>query len=274
MPIGLGWGRRKQWMGDVHGRNEGFRRIGVFWSDNFYTELLALLEEKRMKVSAYMRESSADTTKAPSIHEQGGAFALWVQENKYEEIKRYEDNGFSGGDWKRPSWNKLVKEARGHWFSALWVWSQDRIARDTEQFLWFYRNLKESGVKLYSHTEGWIDMETLGGRVQHTAIAMASEIFRITTSDKVKKKYEQKAKEAAKKGITHFWGRNKKSLPVHQIQSWRKEGKGYRAISKLLSSQGIQVSHITVRGALRNTPPAIQTENQHKKRGVKNYPIS
>src|SRR3990167_8448052 len=106
----LGWDGeegRSGWVTYMAGMKAS--RIGVFWSDNFYTELLALLEEKRMKVSAYMRESSADTTKAPSIHEQGGAFALWVQENKYEEIKRYEDNGFSGGDWKRPSWNKLVK---------------------------------------------------------------------------------------------------------------------------------------------------------------------
>jgi hypothetical protein len=44
------------------------------------------------------------------------------------------------GDWKRPRMNQLVNDAKRHLFKIVIVWSQDRIARDTEQFLWFYRN--------------------------------------------------------------------------------------------------------------------------------------
>src|SRR3989338_5590110 len=112
-----------------------------------------------MKFSIYARESEDDTSKAPSIESQIETGKAWIQENSYNLVNIYKDNGFSGGDWKRLAWNQLVKDAKRHLFNAVWVWNQDRIARNTEQFLWFYRNLNNVKVKVYSHTEGWIDME-------------------------------------------------------------------------------------------------------------------
>ena len=206
-----------------------------------------------MKGSIYARESENDTNKAPPIELQVKRGLKWLQENGYELFKAYQDNGFSGGDWRRADFNQLIKDAKRHQFVIVWTWNQDRLARDTEQFLKFYRELKESYVKVYSDTEGWIDMETAGGRIKHTALAMASEAFRLITSEKVKKVYQQKRKEALNKGLQHFWGRKPIKLPLEQIKALKQTGLGYRAIAKELSKENIKVSYMTIRNVLKNT---------------------
>lgn len=222
-----------------------------------------------MKTSIYGRESTADTTRSPDIKGQLETYHQWCNENKHTAIKEYLDNGYSGGDWNRPAWNQLMKEARAHWFETVWVWSQDRIARDTEQFLKFYRSMRDSNVKVFSHTEGWIDMDTLGGRVQHTTLAMAAEIFRLTTSDKVKKKYEQKSKEALQKGVKVNWGRKPVTLDLNKVLALREQGFGYRAIAKEFPN----VSYQTIRRLLQNTPSNLDIQKSSKNGEVIKNPI-
>lgn len=204
-----------------------------------------------MKVCVYARESSDDTGKAPSINTQIEIGMAWCEKNKHDLVNIYSDNGYSGGVWRRPSWNQTVKDARRHLFQIVWVWNQDRIARDTEQFLWFYRNLKDSSVKVYSETEGFINMETAGDRIKHTSLAMASETFRLITSEKVKRAYEHQRLQAEKSGKQLKWGRPRLDLDVNKIMSLRQQGMGYRAISK-----EIGVSYQTIRRIVLQKPPA------------------
>lgn len=205
-----------------------------------------------MKGVIYARESSDDTNKAPSIEKQIEIGKKYLEENKIELIKIYQDDGYSGGDWTRPDWNKLVREGKGHLFSFVWVFAQDRIARDTEQFLWFYRNLKESYIKVYSHTEREIDLETVGGLAQNISLAMASHLFRKITSEKVKKAHEQKKKKAEKEGLPLVWGRKKNKLDLEKVKQLRNDGMGYRTIAKEMG-----VSYQTIRRALQNPPTKI-----------------
>lgn len=217
--------------------------------------------------SIYARESSDDTNKAPSIQEQIDRAKQYCLEKCYDIAEIYQDNGYSGGDWKRPSFNRLKNDAKRHLFKIVIVWSQDRIARDTEQFLNFYRTLKESNVKLYSLTEGEINMDNLGDRVKHTSMAQASEIFRLLTSDKVKKAFESKKKEAEKQGLKVKWGRTPKNLDIQQIITLRKQGQGYRQISNSIGG----ISYQTIRRVLQKHLPensSIAKSNIPKRRGV------
>ena len=195
----------------------------------------------------YARESSADTTKAPPIAlqiERGYEYfqSLGIDKSK---VRVYADDGYSGGDWTRPEWNQCVKDARRHLWQHLWTWNQDRLARDTEQFLWFYRNLKDSDVHTIweATSNSKIEMETLGDRVKHQSLAQAAEIFRMITSDKVKKVYNQKKLNGQR------WGR-KPLLSAEQIasaQQLRNVGFGFRRIATQLG-----VNYQTVRRALLN----------------------
>lgn len=196
-----------------------------------------------MRVAIYARESSDDNTKAPPIEEQIKRGKAWADENEHELVMVYQDNGYSGGDWKRPEWNQSVKDAKRHSWQLLWVWNQDRLARDTEQFLWYYRNLSQANAKIWEDTSNaFIDMSDLGGRVKHQTLAQAAEIFRLVTSDKVKQAYNRKKK------LGEHWGRNKKSFDKTLARRLRVEGKGWREIGKACG-----VSYQTIRRYIKNT---------------------
>lgn len=201
--------------------------------------------------SIYARESSDDTSKAPSIEEQINRARQYCQEKGLDVFEVYQDNGYSGGDWNRPSFIKLKNDAKRHLFNLVIVWSQDRIARDTEQFLNFYRTLKEANVKLYSLTEGEINMDNLGDRVKHTSMAQASEIFRLLTSEKVKKAFQSKRKQAEKEGLRVEWGRKPKKIDVNNIIDLRRQGLGYRQISQAVGG----ISYQTIRRVLQKHLP-------------------
>lgn len=206
-----------------------------------------------MKVALYVRESDKDTKKAPPIAEQAEKGKQWAEDNNHVLVAILADNGYSGGDWKRPAWNKAVKMAKGHKIQALWVWDQDRLARDTEQFLWFYRQMNQAKVKIIT-PDGEVDMHTLGGRVKHTSLAMAHEIFRVQTSEKVKKTYEHKKKKAENLGQKVKWGRPRKVVDVKLVIELYDSGLGYRRIA-----EEIGVSYQTVRRVLQKAHPKLAT---------------
>jgi len=203
-----------------------------------------------MKIALYARESSDDTNKAPPIEKQIEIGQNWAKEKGYEVLFIFKDDGYSGGDWNRPDWLKAIQEAKGRHYNILWTWNQDRIARDTEQFLHFYRNLKENSIKVIAMNEE-INMDDVGGMAKHTSLAMASEIFRRVTSEKVKRTYENMKKSCEKKGIEFHWGRKPKIYDMQKIMQLRALGKGYKAIGREMAC-----SYQTIRRLL-NPPKKI-----------------
>lgn len=234
-----------------------------------------------MKIAIYARESDSDTTKAPPIENQIEIGKKWAEANGHEIHKIYADNGFSGGDWKRPEWAWIVADARARKFKTIWVWSQDRIARDTEQFLWFYRQLYERGCNVISEVEGEINMETAGDRLKHTSMAMMAEMVRTLTGEKVKRTYESRKREADKKGERVVWGRapipDKYKTQILEIKA-QNPNWGYRKIAKALPSyknkKGNErtISYGWVRTVIKS-PPKIAGEKGVELEGVKNNPI-
>jgi site-specific DNA recombinase len=206
-----------------------------------------------MKAAIYVRESSSDTQNSPPIEQQIERGKHWVQYMGHELVKIYIDNGYSGGNWNRPDWNQCIKDAKRHNFQILWVWNQDRIARDTEQFLNFYRQMKSAGCKIYEDTANeYIDMETMGGRVKYQSLAQAAEIYRLVTSDKVKQAYQRK-KDKTK------WGRPPIPLDMEKIAQMRTDGLGWRTIA-----HEFNCSHNTIRNAIKALKNRVISEQSEK----------
>lgn len=216
-----------------------------------------------MKVAIYARESSDDTNKAPPIEKQIDIGKQWIKDNGHDLLYTFQDDGYSGGDWNRPDWRRAIQEAKGKHYNILWTWNQDRLARDTEQFLFFYRNLKENSIKVISGTEGEINMDDVGGMAKHTSLAMAAEIFRRVTSEKVKRTYDNKRKEAEKKGDKVNWGRHKKNVDMEKIIQLRESGKGYKTIGRELG-----ISYQLIRRRLQNTPIEIKLKQSKNEVGT------
>src|SRR5258708_33273610 len=101
-------------------------------------------------------------------------------------------------------------------------------------------------AKLRRLTMKYQDMSSLGGRVKHTQLAAAAEIFRMVTSEKVKKAYERNKK------LGKPWGRKKTPWNIDHARELRAQGKGWRAIAK-----AVGVSYQTVRRELRATTVTI-----------------
>ena len=212
-----------------------------------------------MKVAGYFRESDDDTTKAPPITSQIEAYHQWCESNNHTSMAEFADDGYSGGDWKRPDWLKSVNEAKRHTYTVLWVWNQDRLARDTEQFLWYYRQMRDAYVRIFEGTSNsYIDMESLGGRVKHQTLAQAAEIFRLVTSEKVKAAYQRKKKAGQN------WGRKKIDWDIELAIHLRDSGEGWRTIA-----EKVGVSYQTVRRALQNRTILEHKENNEIIEGKK-----
>lgn len=202
-------------------------------------------------VSIYARESSDDTTKAPPVEKQLERGREWARENGHVVVREYVDNGWSGGNWNRPDWNQAIRDAKRHLFTIIWTWNQDRLARDTEQFLFFCRTMKEAHCQVYEDTaREFIDMDTLGGRMKHQTLAMAAEVFRLVTSDKVKQAYRRKKQNDP-------WGRPSKYIDMDRAEELRAQGYGWRKIAAELGN----VSHNTVAKAFKNRVKSERQDN-------------
>jgi len=155
-----------------------------------------------MIAGIYARESSDDKVKTPPIENQIEICTTWSKENSHNDLFTYQDKGYSGGTWTRPGLNKMINDIKANRFKLLIIFNTDRLARDTELFLWIWRKLLKKKIRVYSITQGWVDMETSGGRFSNTVIAASNELYRMTISDKVKKAYEHKIKKGE-----NNWGR-------------------------------------------------------------------
>ena len=224
-----------------------------------------------MNYIIYARESDDDTSKAPPITRQIEIGRQQLAELGHAVTDVFADDGYSGGNWTRPQWNKMFTAARNRNrnFNAIWCWNEDRLARDAEQFLRFYRMMKEAGIKqIWSGTEGEIDMETAGGRFTHTITAAAAEFLRIQTSEKVRKTYAHRKQKALKNGEELIWGRPELVIDMQAVKKLREEGLGWRSIARKL---GV-ASHVTIRNrwmVLNNTPLQPTEEKHAQSQGVK-----
>lgn len=233
-------------------------------------------EKKQLRVAIYARESSDDTTKAPPIQAQIDRCKHWIEVEGHILTAIYQDDGYSGGNWNRPSWNKIVEDAKSRKFRMVVTWSHDRLARDTEQFLWFSRMMRENSVRLYSLNDGEIENISVGDTAKNVSMALASDLMRKITSEKMKATYQYKKKYAEKNNTKIKWGRNS-YLPkdIDQlIFKLKKENPswGYRKIASNLPTyeskpdsenkrKTCYISHAYVAKVLRgvnNTPPKVE----------------
>lgn len=207
-----------------------------------------------MKVCIYARESSDDLKKSPSIETQISCGLEWIKKNDYVLVEVFKDDGFSGGAWNRPGWLKCINAAKRNAIQAVWTWKQDRIARDTEQFLYFYRIMKENQIRVFE-SGGEIDLNSAGNRLKHTVISASDELFRLVTSEKVKAVYQHKKAVAEREGVPLVWGhprlldeKTRKAI----FRDYVNEEGSYRTLAKKYN-----VSHQTIKRIVNGDPEYV-----------------
>lgn len=112
--------------------------------------------QENLRVVLYARFSS-DNQRSESIDAQVRAMKKYCKDKKYKIIDVYTDEAKSATTDKRPSFQKMIADCKLHIFDAVIVHKLDRFSRNRYDSAMYKRELKKSGVKLYSVLENLDD---------------------------------------------------------------------------------------------------------------------
>ena len=148
------------------------------------------------KIAIYSRKSKF-TGKGESIGNQIELCKEYVRTtlgpDYVDKCVVFEDEGFSGGDMKRPGFKRMMSDVRNHKFSAIVVYRLDRIGRNISDFAGLMKELKKLGVSFVSIKEQF-DTVTPMGRAMMYIISVFSQLERETIAERIRDNMHELAK--------------------------------------------------------------------------------
>lgn len=221
-----------------------------------------------IRVAIYSRKSVL-TDKGESIENQIKIIKTYFN-NKNVSFEIFEDEGFSGKNTNRPSFNRMMKMVEMKKFDIVAVYKLDRIARNVIDFIKIYEKFEKNEVKFLSVTEQF-DTSTPLGRMMMYIIANFAEIERENLRSRVIDNKKELAKLGQWSGGTSPVGYKAikeehigKKVPYLQVDESKKhipiyafklllEGYSLEKISrKLLEDLNYKLSRVNVKKLLTN----------------------
>lgn len=105
----------------------------------------------------------------------------------------FEDEGFSGGNLKRPGFQQMMDGVRKHQFQAIVVYRLDRISRNISDFTGLIDELTKLDVSFVSIREQF-DTSTPMGRAMMFIISVFSQLERETIAERIRDNMHELAK--------------------------------------------------------------------------------
>jgi len=105
----------------------------------------------------------------------------------------FEDEGFSGGNLKRPDFQRMMEGVRKHRFKAIVVYRLDRISRNISDFTGLIDELTKLDVSFVSIREQF-DTSTPMGRAMMFIISVFSQLERETIAERIRDNMHELAK--------------------------------------------------------------------------------
>lgn len=135
------------------------------------------------KVAIYSRKSITTDT-GDSIENQIAAVEKYFSTDKCE-FTLFEDEGWSGGNDKRPDFQRMMTKIKNNEFDVVAVYMLDRVSRNVVDFINFYDTLKKHNVTFTSVTENF-DSSTMMGKMYMYLLSIFAEMERENISKRVK----------------------------------------------------------------------------------------
>lgn len=221
-----------------------------------------------IRVAIYSRKSVL-TDKGESIENQIKIIKTYFN-GKNVNFEIFEDEGFSGKNTNRPSFNRMMRMVEMKKFDIVAVYKLDRIARNVIDFIKIYEKFEKNEVKFLSVTEQF-DTSTPLGRMMMYIIANFAEIERENLRGRVIDNKKELAKLGQWSGGTSPVGykaikeehsgkkvpylqvdESKKHIPLYAFK-WLLEGYSLERISrKLLDDLNYKLSRVNVKRLLTN----------------------
>lgn len=105
----------------------------------------------------------------------------------------YEDEGFSGGNLRRPAFKRMMEDAHEHKLKAIVVYRLDRISRSVSDFSALVDELGRLGVGFISVREQF-DIDAVMGRAMMYVSSVFSQLERETIAERIRDNMHELAK--------------------------------------------------------------------------------
>jgi len=102
---------------------------------------------RQIRTAIYARYSS-DNQSETSIDDQVYQCRVRADQEGWEVIDAYTDSAMSGASAFRPSYQRLIEDARFGRFDVVLAEGLDRLSRDQEDIAFLYKHLNFAGVRL------------------------------------------------------------------------------------------------------------------------------
>ena len=148
------------------------------------------------KIAIYSRKSKF-TGKGESIGNQVELCREYVRkfygEAELDRCAVFEDEGFSGGDLKRPDFRRMMEAVRKREFGAIVVYRLDRVSRNIGDFAGLIDELARLDVAFVSIREQF-DTGSPMGRAMMYIISVFSQLERETIAERIRDNMQELAK--------------------------------------------------------------------------------
>lgn len=158
-----------------------------------------------MRVAIYSRKS-IETDKGSSIKNQIEMCKEYFQRREDNVVfEVFEDEGFTGANTNRPSFQSMMHKAKNKDFDIVAVYRMDRVSRNVLDFLNFHDTLKKLDIKFVSITESF-DTSTSMGQMMLLMISGFAQMERENIAQRVKDNMRELAKSGKWTGGTLPFG--------------------------------------------------------------------
>ena len=154
------------------------------------------MRKNEQRIAIYSRKSKF-TGKGESIENQIELCREYIRAHyggeAAENIVVYEDEGYSGGNLKRPDFIKMMDAARGRGFRAIVVYRLDRISRSIGDFAGLIEELGGLGIDFVSIREQFDTGSPIGRAMMYIA-SVFSQLERETIAERIRDNMHELAK--------------------------------------------------------------------------------
>lgn len=202
----------------------------------------------KLRTALYLRVSTEEQrNEGFSLAAQEETLRKYCESKGFEVYDVYNDGGYSGKDFNRPSMQQLLRDLQDDKFDVVLAVAVDRISRNNKDVLTFVDcELHPRGKKLLISTSD-IDSSTETGHMFISLLGTFAEYERRLIVSRVKKGMEQRATEGlsnggAMLGYDSINGKlvvnEEEATIVEEIFKLRVQGYGYKKIADTLNQKG------------------------------------
>lgn len=150
---------------------------------------------KENKITALYERLSRDDELAGdsnSIVNQKAMLESYARENGFENVEHYTDDGWSGGNFERPNWKRLIADIEAGKVACVIAKDMSRIGRDYLQ-VGFYTEVmfKDKGVRFIAIANG-VDSNVQGSNEFAPFLNIMNEWYLRDCSREIKSTLKQK----------------------------------------------------------------------------------